>query len=161
MKKLLLSALIIASSFCKGYSQLTISLSKTNNRCYGTYAGSITANPTGGTTPYTYLWSNGYTVNKITSLPAGTYTVTVTDANSSTATKSTNITQGPIMNLFTIPYTNSAEAIVNGGVPPYTYIWNTSPNQTTSIATGLSNGIYKVKVTDTRGCTLLNQVEIQ
>jgi hypothetical protein len=43
--------------------------------------GALTANPTGGTLPYTYLWSNGVTTAGITNLTAGTYTVTVTDAN--------------------------------------------------------------------------------
>ena len=48
--------------------------------CAGCCDGSATINPSGGTTPYTYLWSNGETTPSITSLCADTFTVTVTDA---------------------------------------------------------------------------------
>ncbi len=48
--------------------------------CSGCCDGSATINPSGGTTPYTYLWSNGETTPSITSLCADTFTVTVTDA---------------------------------------------------------------------------------
>ncbi len=50
--------------------------------------GSATAAPTGGTSPYTYLWSTGATTATINNLNSGTYTVTVTDANNCTKTGS-------------------------------------------------------------------------
>ncbi|HRG88572.1 MAG TPA: T9SS type A sorting domain-containing protein, partial [Chitinophagales bacterium] len=45
----------------------------------GNSNGSVTANPTGGTAPYTYNWSNGGSAASISGLAAGTYTVTITD----------------------------------------------------------------------------------
>ncbi len=60
----------------------------------GANDGSATANPTGGTPPYTYLWSNGGTTATISNLPVGTYVVTVTDANGCTAFDSTSVITG-------------------------------------------------------------------
>ena len=46
----------------------------------------------------------------------------------------------------------TATAITTGGIPPYTYSWNTTPVQTTATATGLRAGTYTVAVTDQSGC---------
>jgi len=68
--------------------------SQTNVTCYGSSDGSATVSISGGTAPYTYSWSpNGGTAPTATGLAAGTYTVTVTDANGSVITKVFTITQ--------------------------------------------------------------------
>ncbi|MBL7925972.1 MAG: T9SS type A sorting domain-containing protein, partial [Bacteroidia bacterium] len=74
---------------------LSISTSKTNVSVNGGNDGSATATVTGGTSPYSYSWNTSpvKTTSNATGLVAGTYTVTVTDANSCTATKSVTITQ--------------------------------------------------------------------
>lgn len=60
---------------------------------YGGNNGAATASAGGGTTSYSYLWSNAQTTTNITGLVAGTYIITVTDAHSCTASTSANITQ--------------------------------------------------------------------
>ena len=72
------------------------------------------------------------------------------------------ITQNPVLTLVAVlSGPTSASAIVGGGVPPYTYLWNTVPNQTTSTATALNPGsTYKVKVTDTKGCSQIAFITI-
>jgi len=60
---------------------LTLDTSITNTTCNGLADGSITISTTGGTSPYGYNWSTGAATSTLTSLGAGTYSVTVTDAN--------------------------------------------------------------------------------
>ena len=145
--------------------------SQTNIACFGGASGSATVNtPTGGTPGYTYNWTPGNPAGdgtaSVTGLTAGTYTVTVTDANGCTATQSFTITQ-PVSALAVTPssQTNiacfgeaSGSATVNtptGGTPGYTYNW-TPGNPTgdgTASVTGLSAGTYTVTVTDANGCS--------
>ncbi len=65
-----------------------------NNFCYGGAEGAITLNVSGGTTPYSYLWSDGSTTKNRTTLSAGEYTLTVSDAHNCTVTGNYSIT-GP------------------------------------------------------------------
>ena len=136
--------------------------------CNGGNTGSIDLTTNGGTTPYTYLWSNGSTLEDISGLAVGTYTVTVTDANGCTATASAGIGQpaqqltanlSVVQDVLCFNGTNGFIDInVTGGTMPYTYIWNTG--STTQDIGGLVTGTYTVTVTDINGCdtTLTAQV---
>ena len=139
-----------------------------NVSCHGGNNGSATASATGGTAPYTYLWSNGQKTKTSTGLTSGSYAVTVTDANGCTGTDSILISQ-PAQLVITITQksvscyggTNGqAMAVVSGGTNPYSYSWNTIPVQTSSTATALSAGIFMVTVTDLNGCTNSNAITI-
>ncbi|MGA2823422.1 MAG: SBBP repeat-containing protein [Bacteroidales bacterium] len=57
-------------------------------------------------------------------------------------------------------HNGTATANVTGGTPPFTYLWNTTPPQTTKTATGLQAGIYKVTVTDASGLVTIGYVTI-
>ena len=131
--------------------------------------GTATANPSGGTAPYTYLWSNGDLNQTANNLSSGTYNITVTDANGCTAVTSVNVTTaaGPttttaaIGNVTCSGLSNgSASSTPSGGTTPYTYSWNTTPVQNTQTATGLGQGNYIVTVTDANGCTATAAVTI-
>ena len=107
-----------------------------------------------GQSPYQYLWSNDSTTATITNLPAGTYTVTATDANGCTITGSGTVTEPSILEL-DLSFTSetsagaadgTATASVNGGTGNYTYVWTTS--QTSAMITNLPAGDYCVTVTD-------------
>jgi hypothetical protein len=142
----------------------------TNVSCNGGSDGSATVNPGGGTPPYNYLWSPAGGSNiTATGLTVGTYTVTVTDGNGCTITSSATITEPTLLTAFTVVGTNatcatctdgSAYVIANGGIPAYTYAWNTSPVQTAFSATGLSPGNYTACVTDANGCSTCSGVTI-
>ncbi len=137
------------------------SLSEThvNVLCFGNSTGSIDISVSGGTSPYTYNWGGGVTTQDRTNLAAGTYTVTVTDANSCTATKSVTITEPPVLslsetNVDVLCYGNSTGSIdltVTGGTSPYTYSW--TGGATTQDRTNLAAGTYTVTVTDANACT--------
>jgi len=132
----------------------------------GVSDGSIDLTLTGGTSPYTYSWSNGATTEDITGLAAGTYDVTVTDANSCTTTASFTVSEPGALTL-TETITNLAcngdnsgaiDITVGGGVGPYTYVWNTGA--ATEDLSGLSAGNYSVTVTDANGATLTGNYTI-
>ncbi|HYM92744.1 MAG TPA: kelch repeat-containing protein [Chitinophagaceae bacterium] len=74
-------------------AQLLASVSVTNVSCYGLSDGTASVSVTGGTAPYTYLWSNGATTQSVTSLPAGAITVLVHDVNGCNASTGNNITE--------------------------------------------------------------------
>ncbi|MBI4929727.1 MAG: T9SS type A sorting domain-containing protein [Bacteroidetes bacterium] len=142
------------------YPSITSSFASTQPSCYGNNDGSTTANAGGGTSPYTYSWSNGQTSQTTTGLAAATYTLTITDAKCCTATKTVTVTQ-PYQLVSSPVLTNSVtcnggnngslQASASGGTLPYTYLWNTG--QTTTSLSGLIAGTYSLTVTDSHGCT--------
>lgn len=111
-----------------------------------------------GQSPFNYSWINGATTAAISGITAGTYTVTVTDAN--LCSTQTNVvvsnTGGPVTQLQMSGLTCASDtdgeltADVSGGTAPYTYLWNTGA--TTATISNLSNGTYAVQVTDANGC---------
>ncbi|MBL0051221.1 MAG: SprB repeat-containing protein [Bacteroidetes bacterium] len=114
---------------CFGIDNCTV----TNVNCNGNSNGAININVAGGTTPYTYSWSNGATTQNVTNLSPNTYTVTVTDANGCTATLSQAITQpnalaltiGTVTNVNCNGNNNGAINInIAGGTTPYAYSWS-------------------------------------
>ena len=124
-------------------------VSSTNVSCNGGSDGSITATGVGGTTPYTYAWSNGGTNPTINNLFAGTYTVTVTDALGCVATNtpSRTITEPTAVVASAVVDNNvscngandgGATASATGGTTPYTYAW--SKGGTTRPRSGYPDG---------------------
>ena len=133
----------------------TVSVNTTPAACTN---GTAAVGPlSGGTTPYSYLWSNAATTSSISGLTMGSYNVVVTDASGCSATSYTNITQS--ISIFAsvnpTPATCTATdgaviAFGSGGLPPYTYLWSNSA--TTQSQTGLASNYYDVTVTDANGC---------
>src|ERR1035441_8828686 len=78
------------------FGQCSITVQPINVTCNGNCNGSAIANTVTGNSPYTYLWSNGVTASKystIAGLCPGTYTVTMTDAKSCSSTATASISQ--------------------------------------------------------------------
>ncbi|SIQ71606.1 SprB repeat-containing protein, partial [Chryseobacterium indoltheticum] len=139
----------------------------TNIACNGGSTGAINLTPTGGSAPYTFNWGGGITTEDRTGLSAGTYTVTITDANGCSGTVTATVTQPTAMSA-TVSQTNvscnsgsngTAGIVVAGGTAPYTYSWSPSGG-TAATATGLLAGTYTVTVTDANACTLTRTVTI-
>ncbi len=128
----------------------------------GANDGAAVVNVTGGTTPYSYLWSSGQTLASISNLPPATYTVTVTDANGCTDVSSISINAGVSCNL-SLSLSAQHESVagandgtitsnVSSGAAPYNYAW--SNNASTQHLVGLSPGNYSLTITDQNGCTV-------
>jgi large repetitive protein len=139
---------------------LTSTGSQTNILCNGTCTGSASVTPSGGVGPYTYVWApSGGTSASATGLCVNSYTVTFTDANGCTGTRTFSITQPPALSS-TITATaatcnmanGSAAVTVSGGVGPYTYSWAPTGG-TSATTTGRPAGTYTVTFTDANGCT--------
>lgn len=139
----------------------------TSPLCPGGSDGSILLAPSGGTAPYTYLWSDSTTFDSLVGLAAGNYNVTVTDSTGATVTQSVTVSN-PIGMSSTIVRTNpscagdtngTATVHITGGAQPYSYFWNTGGNDSTII--NLAAGNYSVTVTDNNGCTVTRNITVQ
>jgi len=137
--------------------------------CFGDATGAVSITVTGGTTPYSYVWSNGATSANLNGVIAGTYSVTVTDAHGCVTTAGPATLVEPAAALeATITSsinvdcngnnTGSADLDVTGGTSPYAYLW--SDGQTTEDASGLFAGVATVTVTDAQGCVDIVSVTI-
>jgi len=139
--------------------------SSSNTACFGGSDGAATIGAT-GTGPFTYSWApSGGNAASASGLPAGSYTVTVTDANSCASTYTVTISEPSAIapNTTSTPATcgnnnGTASAAPSGGTGPYTYSWSTT--QTTSTITNLGGGSYSVTITDANGCTATSTVNV-
>ncbi|MFN5459249.1 MAG: T9SS type A sorting domain-containing protein, partial [Bacteroidota bacterium] len=146
---------------------LSASTTQINVLCFGNSTGSVDLTVSGGTSPYTYLWNNNATTQDLSSLAAGTYSVTVTDANGCTTTSSVNITEpvaglsASIVGTNVLCYGNSTGAIdvtTSGGTIPYSYLWDNSA--TSEDISNLIAGNYSLTITDANNCTYSLSVSI-
>ena len=139
-------------------SVLASSKTITNITCFGTSTGSVTLTPTGGTSPYTYVWSSGESTKDISAKAGGTYFVTITDTkgctkkDTATINEATAITASKsITNVSCLGgATGSVTLTVAGGSSPYTYLW--SSGETTKDIASKGAGSYIVTITDALGC---------
>ena len=134
--------------------QLIHTATATQIACY-LGKGSVALSTTGGTPGYVLSGS------PTTNLSTGTYNYTVTDSKGCTATAFAFIAPAPARLTGATSSTTTrcdgttgtVSITATGGSAPYTFLWNTSPAQTTQQATGLGVGTYSVKITDGHGCT--------
>lgn len=133
--------------------QLAASVTSTSSACAPT--GSATVIPSGGTSPYSILWSNGQTGFTINNLTPGNYSVTVTDANGCVVAKNVTVIGGATLTVAatanttagcTVGGSATATVTAGGGSGSYAYTWDNGQN--TAVATNLSAGSHSVTVTD-------------
>lgn len=153
--------------------QITLDLSLTSPiRCGGEASAALSAVPAGGMTPYSYTWNGPVSIpaDEATpqNLPAGTYAVTVTDANGCTVTGSILVQEPLPLELMcssiaeTAPDANDGQLVfdISGGTAPYQAVYVGPVNGNGPFAApgtftiaSLPPGIYLLQVTDDNGCT--------
>ncbi|MCX7863352.1 MAG: gliding motility-associated C-terminal domain-containing protein [Bacteroidales bacterium] len=140
--------------------QIQVNIFKTDVTCYGLSDGFANATVTGGVSPYNYIWSNGTNMPAISNVFAGTYYLTITDANNCQLVSYINIDQPPplainyIVSSPTCEYScnGSITANVTGGTPPYQI--------TPANLSNLCPGVYNIVATDNNSCIATTTVSL-
>ena len=147
---------------------LTLTPTNGTTTCAGTCDGTVSVNVTGGTPGYFYSWNSipAQTTATATSLCAGNYIVNVTDGRGCIGSAGATVTQPVVLTASIVGVQPSCNVCIGsatttgvGGTGPYTYSWSPG-GQTTPIATGLCTGVQTVVVTDSRGCTATQTVNV-
>jgi len=148
--------------------------------CFMSSNGHVNLGITGGTAPYTYLWSNGATSRNISRLKDGTYSVKVTDANGCIAEKSFTLVQPPRINykltispnptvtgqnLATIylgygPQSVTITAQATGGTGVVTFDWGALGTNAAIVVSPIVTTTYTCRFTDSKGCAINVPVKI-
>ncbi len=133
----------------------------TNVLCAGDSSGSIDLAVSGGKSPYTFSWSDGSSQQSPQNLPAGTFTVTITDGNGCTFSNAFSISEPApvVVTLFAQSNVTCsggtdgwASVTVSGGEAPYSYFWSDPFAQTNALASNLPAGVMTCLVFDNKGC---------
>ena len=149
---------------------MVIALTPTHIPCFGETTGTIQSNVSGGTPPYNYSWNVPQNTPVITNLAAGTYTLTVTDANnchSMGAQATVNQPATPIQVLtvqtqlacFGAGNGIASAAASGSNGPPFTFAWSNGLSGPAPAT--FSAGTYTVTATDGSGCTGTGTISIQ
>lgn len=148
---------------------MTIAGTVVNDLCNQACNGSIDITAGGGVTPYTFAWTGPggpYATEDLTNLCAGTYDLTLTDANGCTIIEQYVVTEPTAIVLSTTSNSSncgqsdgSVGVTATGGTVAvdYTYDWQDANNvsvASTPIATNLPAGTYTIIITDDNGCTV-------
>lgn len=149
-------------------SPINYSGTSLNVLCFGDSSGSISLSIQGGVAPYSVWMNNQPQDTTITGLSIGNYSITISDSLGClsadtlqfTITQPTAISANYNVTFETLPNTNSGSIVasVQGGTPPYSYLWNDPNNQTDSIASNLNTGWYELQVSDSNGCVFTDSV---
>ncbi|PSJ72201.1 hypothetical protein C7N43_35460 [Sphingobacteriales bacterium UPWRP_1] len=132
--------------------------------------GAATVSITGGTIPYIYSWSHNPLLNAptATGLAAGSYMVSVTDANNCAAQISVTVSSiaGPSLSVNSASNPTCGQSngfiglLASGGVAPLSYQWSHDSGVAGNLAFNLAAGSYSCTVTDSNGCTDVETVNI-
>ena len=138
------------------------------NECFGASDGSIDSDVTGGTSPYSFTWSNGANSAKLTDIPSSMYYVTITDANQCIKEDSVFVDQPAVVTIEPTvkdvscfgEMNGSVTIEANGGTLPYKYSLDNTQFYGSKTLIALSAGDYTVFVKDANGCVYQRDISV-
>ncbi len=141
-------------------AQMVTAVSGVATSCNALCNGQLICIPSGGSTPYTYSWSGGCAAASCTNVCAGTYSITVTDAQGCTKLDSATVTQPAPMAVAMSSHAGycgkadgTASVVVTGGTGAATYTWTPAgAGSGTATYSNVIPGTYTVLAHDTKGC---------
>jgi gliding motility-associated-like protein len=147
------------------YVQPPISTAETDASCFGFSDGALTVNLSGANGSETIVWAHDPAESSFTAtgLTSGSYNFVITDSAGCLWPSSGMVGEPAQVNfsLSTVDVTcpggnDGAAAVVNptGGIQPYSFVWDSNPNQTGQTFSGFSLGNHTVTLTDANGCIL-------
>ena len=149
-------------------SEITVNCNSTDETMMGTNDGTASCAISGGTPPYSYMWSNNATTDSISNLSPGNYTLTITDANECTTTSMVAIIgiecalSYEIVSLgvscFGAADGTAFINIISGATEPIQYLWSNGAMQDSLV--NLDVGTYVITATDNAGCSIIDSVTI-
>lgn len=147
--------------------KLLVNISGSDVLCNGDCNGRAISIPSGGSSPFTFLWSSSGTANEITNLCPGNFIVTVTDFNNCQAVDSVLISQPAVLNSNFSVQNASCNNLCNGqvmssttgGKKPYSFHWSGSIDQDSVLGNACA-GVITYTVTDANGCFKSSNVTI-
>lgn len=160
---------------------ITTSTSVTDVLCNGDNTGAIDLTVNNATSPVSYSWSNSATTQDLSNVGAGTYTVSIVDANGCTAADTATIAEpatavsgtisvspsptigGHMANTIYLgygPQSVTLSATASGGVPGYSYSWSTGATTASTLVSPATTTNYTVTITDANGCVFTTSVLI-
>ncbi|PLX12118.1 MAG: hypothetical protein C0594_02825, partial [Marinilabiliales bacterium] len=146
-------------------AEITADLSGTNLSCNGGSEGAVDLTVNTGVEPFLFEWTTGATTEDIAGLSAADYTVTITDNNACSITKTISITEPTVISVsanvsdITCNQQGSIDLTVSGGTSDYSFDW--SNGETTEDISELSEGDYTIIVTDANGCTASDLITVE
>ena len=160
------NCLLVDSFFVEEPTILEDSISTTDASCFSFSNGTATVFPFGSVSPYTFLWSNGDTSQFLQNITAGTYTVVITDHNNCVVYDTLNVGEPFVLSYNELTDSvscfgnndGSIDLTINGGIPPYNYLWNTG--DTLEDISNLIAGTYVVNVLDSNDCLLIANIDV-
>lgn len=168
---------VLDQNLCEGsfmfsvedFATIGADIAQDNVSCFGLIDGSLLVDATGGTGVYTYSWTDGSNNPDRLDLPAGTYTLQISDDNNCTFDTILQITQPPEILIQDIDISDAicfgdsnaqVQLLGEGGSPPYQYAINNGSLQNDNLFLGLRAGSYVVRIEDVEGCSITDTITV-
>ena len=148
------------------FSEMRISSYLKQPTCYGFQDGAIDLSVMGGTSPYSFVWNTGSTIEDLSFIPTGQYSITIIDTGLDTIVRSWFLDQPDELMSSSLSHAVSCPSCMDGaatveltgGTSPYLYFW--ANGGSTRSVSGLPVGNITLTVFDDRSCMLTDTVEV-